>query len=84
MLRLFSLFGLLLLISHWSACIYFVLNLRVSPTWAVDLLAMDNSVDNSGGDSSIYVLSLYYSFLVRMLLRLSLRIIVTDAVSVAL
>lgn len=67
MLRLFSLFGLLLLISHWSACVYFMLNLRVSPTWAADLIAMDDT--GSSGEPSIYVLSLYYSFLVRMLLQ---------------
>lgn len=80
MLRLFSLFGLLLLISHWSACIYFVLNLQVSPTWEVDLLAMDNS---GVGDKSIYALSLYYSFLVRMLLLVSLPIIGTGTVPVS-
>ena len=60
MLRLISLFGLLLLMSHWSACVYFTLNLRSSATWAEDLLAQDGG---TGGEQSIYALSLYYSFL---------------------
>ena len=61
MLRLISLFGLLLLMSHWSACAYFILNLRHSPTWAADLLAQDNA--DLSSETSIYVVSLYYSFL---------------------
>jgi hypothetical protein len=55
-LRLVSLFALLLVVSHWSGCTYFMLNSAADVSFAEQLQA-----DDPGG--SIYELSIYYALL---------------------
>ena len=58
MMRLVTLFGVLLLVSHWSACALFVINVRSNELFYTEML--DENLDPNG---SAYVYSLYYAFL---------------------